>query len=176
LDRFFALALYMPPLSQPLKVLCWIVFIAYLCLLTKNILFKHSPSYYKNYFHREYKHYTVKEGWARANTKPFSTIRLFYNSRQMNTEYKAKNLLGNLAGFLPFGFLLPMLLPWWRNIFKIVFAGAFLSLGYETLQLVFGLGIFDVDDIILNTAGTLAGGILFYMLVLLLRVTRLNAD
>ena len=132
-----------------------------MALLTKNILFKKSPQHYKNYFNREYKRYKVKDGWAKANTKPFSTIRLFYNSRRLNTEYKTNNLLGNLIGFVPLGLLLPLILPWFRNGFKILVAGFLVSLGYETVQLLTGLGVFDVDDLILNTAGAFAGFLLF---------------
>ena len=80
----------------------------------------------------------------------------------MNSEYKQNNLLGNLLGFVPFGFLFPLLLPWFRNFFKILFAGFLLSLFYESAQLLFGLGISDVDDLILNTAGTIIGGIAFF--------------
>ena len=137
-----------------------------MALLTKNILFKKNPGHYKNYFNREYKHYKVKDGWAKANTKPFSTIRLFYNSRRLNTEYKTNNLLGNLIGFVPLGLLLPLILPWFRNGFKILIAGFLISLGYETVQLLTGLGVFDVDDLILNTSGAFAGFILFYLIKL----------
>jgi len=108
----------------------------------------------------------VKDGWAKANTKPFSTIRLFYNSRRMNTEYKTNNLLGNFIGFLPLGLLLPIIIPWFRNGFKIMFSGFLISLGYETIQLLTGLGVFDIDDLILNTAGAFAGILLFYLIKL----------
>ena len=146
-----------------IKTICWILFLFYLLFLTKNILFKRSPGYYKNYFKKEYRQYKIEEGWKQANTKPFSTIRLFYNSHRMNTEYKKNNLLGNFIGFIPFGFLLSLLVPWFRNGFKILFAGLLFSLGYETMQLVFGLGIFDVDDLILNTVGSFTGFIIFLL-------------
>jgi glycopeptide antibiotics resistance protein len=147
-----------------LKITGWIFFLFFLLLLTRNILFKHRLSYYRHYFRNEYPHYSMKEGWAQANTKPFHTIRLFYNSRNLTTDYKANNLLGNIIGFLPLGILLPFLLPWFRNVLIITFAGFIISLGYETSQLVLGLGVFDVDDLILNTTGTLFG----YMAIKLL--------
>ena len=156
----------MPALKHSAKLFCWILFLIFMALLTKNILFKKNPRYYKNYFNREYKHYKVKDGWAKANTKPFSTIRLFYNSRRLNTEYKTNNLLGNLIGFVPLGLLLPFIIPWFGNGFKILIAGFLISLGYETMQLLTGLGVFDVDDLILNTAGAFVGFILFYLIKL----------
>jgi glycopeptide antibiotics resistance protein len=158
----------MPSQSHPIKIVCWILFTFFLLLLTKNILFKKSITHYKNYFRREYRQYTVKEGWKQANTTPFSTIKLFYNSRNMNAEYKANNLLGNLVGFMPLGLLLPFLLPWFRHGVRILFAGFLLSLGYELAQLIFGLGIFDVDDLLLNTAGSFFGYCIFFIAALLL--------
>ncbi|MCX6318645.1 MAG: VanZ family protein [Bacteroidetes bacterium] len=147
--------------SPPIKILGWIIFLFFMALLTRNILFKKNLSYYKNYFRHEYKQYKVSEGWKLANTKPFHTIKLFYNSHNLSNEYKANNLLGNIIGFIPFGILLPFLLPWFRHFFKTLFAGLLLSLGYELVQLKFGLGVFDVDDLILNTAGCFVGYVLF---------------
>jgi glycopeptide antibiotics resistance protein len=148
---------------SPVKIIGWVLFFSFMVLLTRNILFKKSPAYYKNYFREEYRHYSIKQGWKQANTTPFSTIRLFYNSRNMNSEYKANNLLGNFVGFVPLGLLLPFLLPWFRHGIKITVTGFLLSLCYELTQLVLGIGIFDVDDLILNTAGCLAGYIIFFI-------------
>ena len=147
-----------------IKLCLWVIFIAFLLLLTKNILFKKSPGYYKRYFRNEYRHYSVKNGWEHSNTKPFSTIQLFYNSRRLNAEYKQDNLLGNLLGFAPIGILLPLLMPLFRKGINALLAGFFLSLGFEMTQLVLGLGVFDVDDILLNTTGCFAG-YFFYWLV-----------
>jgi glycopeptide antibiotics resistance protein len=158
--------------SRPIKIICWIIFVFFILLLTKNILFKKGSHYYRNYFRHEYSHYSIKEAWKKANTKPFSTINLFYNSRRLNTEYKMNNLLGNLVGFIPFGFLLPLLLPWFRHGFKVLVAGFLLSLGYETAQLLFDLGVFDVDDLILNTAGSVTGYIIFFMAGLFFRSSK----
>jgi glycopeptide antibiotics resistance protein len=90
----------------------------------------------------------------------------------MNPEFMMNNLLGNLLGFIPFGFLLPLLMPFFRNIVKILLAGFLLSLGYETVQLVFGLGIFDVDDLILNTTGVLIGFIIFILTYFFFRTVK----
>ncbi len=132
-------------------------------MLTKNILFKKSPEYYKNYFKKEYRHYNIKQGWKRANTKPFSTIKLFYNSRRLNPEYKQNNLWGNFLGFVPMGFLLPLLRNYFRKGINTFFAGLLLSLCFELAQLKFGLGIFDVDDLILNTAGCFTGFVICFI-------------
>lgn len=153
--------------GHPVKIAGWIIFLFFMLLLTRNILFKKPLSHYRQYFRSEYRQYSIRDGWKLANTKPFHTIRLFYNSRNLTTGYKASNLLGNIIGFIPLGFFLPFLLPWFRRFMVILFTGFFISLGFELIQLVFGLGVFDVDDLILNTTGTLLGYLLFVILYLI---------
>ena len=160
--------------NNTLRIFIVFILVVYLILLTKNILFKKNPGYYKDYFRKEYRHYSVDQGWKHANTKPFSTIRLFYYSRRMNPEYKQNNLWGNLVGFVPLGILLPMIFPVFRKLFITLFTGFGVSLFFELSQLKFGLGIFDVDDLILNTAGCLAGYLLFIMIRKLLGVKNPN--
>jgi len=71
------------------------------------------------------------------------------------------NLLGNLLLLFPLGWLWVLLrkdkvLPWW----KIWLYGVFCSLCIESFQLLFNLGCFDIDDILLNSLGYYYG---FYM-------------
>ena len=62
---------------------------------------------------------------------------------------------GNIALFVPLGFFLLLAarrpLPW------VVAVGAATSLAVETAQYVMGTRVSDVDDVVLNTAGTLLG-------------------
>lgn len=141
-----------------------ILLLVYMMMLTKKILFKKGGyRYYKNYFAREYKQYSTKEGWKMANTVPFHTIRLYKKGLERNNTSAEYNIWGNLLGFVPLGLLLPLAWPWFRHGIKIILAGFIVSLGYETTQLLTGLGIWDVDDLLLNTAGTLLGYILFFI-------------
>lgn len=76
------------------------------------------------------------------------------------------HLLGNVALFLPIGFLLPLL--WRRNrLLRTILFGFFLSLLIECIQL-FLIRSPDIDDLILNTLGTCIGYLLFFVLHLLL--------
>ena len=80
------------------------------------------------------------------------------------------NTLGNLALFVPVGFLAVLLWrtftrpdpsrPAWRprGVLWATLAGAALSLGIETAQFVFARGYTDVDDLLLNTLGATLGG------------------
>jgi glycopeptide antibiotics resistance protein len=133
-------------------------------VLTKVILFKGSPRYYKNYFQTAYHNYKIKQGIKKGNFVPFATIKLFSGSRNMRTEYKVENLLGNILIFIPLGFLLPLLIKRFRNTLAILLAGFFLSVFYECFQLATGIGVFDVDDMLLNTLGTAIGVIIFWII------------
>lgn len=143
------------------RFILWVLLVCCLLVLTKYILFKRSPHYYKNYFAHEYSRKVIKEGWKHANLKPFSTISLFYRSKRLREEYKYDNIGGNIIGFVPLGILLPALFLSFRSIWKIALASFFISLLFETTQLLTGLGSFDVDDIILNTTGGLLGYVVY---------------
>lgn len=80
------------------------------------------------------------------------------------------NTVGNLALFVPVGFLAVLL--WrtftrpadpdaaWRRrgVLRATLAGAALSLGIEVAQFVFARGYTDVDDLLFNTLGAALGG------------------
>lgn len=93
------------------------------------------------------------------NLVPFREIRRFFVYWQsVGFLWAAANILGNVICFLPFGTFLPLVLykvKW--NWFKVVCCGFFISLMVESMQLIFKIGVFDVDDLLLNTAGALVG-------------------
>lgn len=71
-----------------------------------------------------------------------------------------RNILGNLAWFLPLGFLLPWEVKRLCRLRNLALFAFFFSLAAETLQYVFAVGIFDIDDVILNTLGAVLGWVL----------------
>jgi glycopeptide antibiotics resistance protein len=146
--------------NKLIRVLLWTGLLFCLLTLSKYILFKKSPRYYKHYFTHEYKRYTVSDGWKAANLEPFSTIRLF-SSRRVSTEYSYKNIGGNIIGFIPLGIFLPLLFSFLKRFARLTGVIFLISLLFETTQLVAGIGVFDVDDLILNTAGGMLGYMLF---------------
>lgn len=102
-----------------------------------------------------------------GNFIPFKTILINMNS--LSGWHDFSNLVGNIVAFIPFGMFL-LLLP--KNK-ELSFIGAFvrsfsLTLCLECLQVVFSLGIFDVDDLILNTFGGMLG---YFALRLMTRFT-----
>lgn len=66
---------------------------------------------------------------------------------------------GNIVWFIPFGFLLPFISKK-LNHSRTVVCGFALSLAIELAQFVFGTGISEVDDLILNTLGASIGYLL----------------
>lgn len=69
--------------------------------------------------------------------------------------------VGNLIWFVPLGFLLPKLITCrWYHIF---WCGLLLSLLIETLQFLLGTGVSDLDDLILNTVGSMLGYALHHL-------------
>lgn len=66
------------------------------------------------------------------------------------------HIIGNMAWFVPLGALLPALRPR-INGRKALLAGAALAAGIEALQYLLGTGVSDVDDVLLNALGALAG-------------------
>lgn len=74
-------------------------------------------------------------------------------------------LLGNIGMFMPIGFFTALLWRknrWWKSIF----IGFFSSFAVEFVQFFIGRST-DVDDIILNTTGSLLGYWCYYILKLL---------
>jgi len=142
--------------EKAMRIAAWIGLIFCLLVLAKFILFKKGPRYYKHYFTRDYKNYTLKAGWEYANLRPFHTIRLFSSDR-VTAAYSYQNIGGNIIGFIPLGVMLPLvfsfLCKWWRSAL-FIFG---ISLLFETIQLFTGVGIFDVDDLLLNSLGGLIG-------------------
>ncbi|RJE88323.1 VanZ family protein [Paenibacillus sp. 1011MAR3C5] len=77
------------------------------------------------------------------------------------------NLLGNVAIFMPLGILLGLTFKDERMAGVKIWACSFvLSLGLESAQLLFRIGQFDVDDILLNTLGGLLGFAIYLAAIL----------
>ena len=67
------------------------------------------------------------------------------------------NVIGNLIAFFPMGCYLPCLFRKMRKplpIFLLIFG---ILIAVELLQPILCIGVFDIDDIILNISGAAAG-------------------
>ena len=137
-----------------IKAIFTIVLCIYLAILTKLILFKYLPlSEIINHLDFSFNEYH----WRSSNIVPFKTIIFYLFLADINLNIRIENLVGNILGFVPFGFILPILSKKFLSIKAIIIATFSLSFTYEILQLLFEFGSFDVDDLILNTLGGVIG-------------------
>jgi glycopeptide antibiotics resistance protein len=73
---------------------------------------------------------------------------------------------GNVALFLPLGFLLPMLAPWFDRFWRTVATGFVLSSLIELSQVAFpGVRRADVNDVLMNTLGAALGYLVYRLAV-----------
>lgn len=157
------------PYKHSLQIIPLILFVAYLYLLTQIILFKGGP---------------VDPGiikvqlmaWLQQpdliytrtiNLTPFQEITRDWHRLSLHPSGTSIQLIGNVLAFFPLGIFIPVLLrhPLWSGVLVLPIS-LLLSLGYEVTQLLTGIGIFDVDDLMLNTAGGVIGYLAFMTAVL----------
>lgn len=98
----------------------------------------------------------------RYNLEPFLEIKRFYNLIGGDMNIRACiNLFGNVICFIPFGIFLPAIGGHFKSFVRVTILAAFFSLFIESIQLYFKIGIFDVDDLMLNTLGGMIGYIIY---------------
>ena len=105
--------------------------------------------------------YTLAELFAhRANFVPFKSILeyiyMLFNDH-INIAHAAKFFIGNIAILLPLGMCIAYFQKN-RSIYKCLFIGLAVSIIMETMQILFRIGSFDIDCVILRTIGMILGG------------------
>lgn len=97
------------------------------------------------------------DGYA-YNLVPFDTIERYVVYRDhFNFDIWFKNLFGNLVLFIPIGMFFPLLNTRFKRSHMLVAACICLIGGVELAQMLLRVGSFDIDDILLNTAGAWIG-------------------
>lgn len=129
---------------------CRVLFILYIILLAYFLFF--SEHYGRTTTSDEYKY----------NLVLFRELKRFILYRkEVGIESFIVNIFGNILAFAPFGFVLPIISKSNRRLINITLLSLEFSLTIELIQLIFKVGIFDVDDLLLNTIGGTLGGICF---------------
>lgn len=103
-------------------------------------------------------HMRIKLGGTRegvSNLIPFKTI-LFYLRGHNGVLIASINIFGNIIALVPLGFLVPFVFQKTTWI-KIILLASIAGLTIELTQLILHIGIFDIDDVILNAIGVLIG-------------------
>ena len=128
------------------KVLCGIFFAVYLVLLLYFLFF--AESFGRTNIPERYQY----------NLMPFHEInRYLLNYEVLGWKLVFLNLIGNVLAFVPLGFLVPVFFDPKPRFLRMFAVSVLLSFGVELIQLVFQVGSFDVDDILLNTLGSMIG-------------------
>lgn len=132
--------------ARRIRTIGWILFLLYAAGLV-----------YFLFFSEEYGR-QAGSAQLRYNLVPFREIRRFVRYAE-TVGYRAAmlNLTGNIAGFCPFGAILPVLRRSMRSFLKMTGLCALISMCIEVTQMLTRVGVYDVDDIILNTLGGAAG-------------------
>ena len=98
----------------------------------------------------------------RYNLTLFREIKRFvYNVNVLGWKAVIVNVVGNVVAFMPFGYFIPRICKIHIGAFSVVLFSFEFSVLVEFLQLITKLGCFDVDDLILNTLGTVLGYVIF---------------
>lgn len=132
-----------------IRKVSWVLFLVYMTVMAYFLFFSEGLN-------------RTGEGAYRYNLQLFQEIeRGFWCLRHGNFQYFFLNVVLNVAAFVPFGFILPVISPKNRKCRDIFCLSLELTLVIELSQLVFRVGIFDVDDIFLNTLGGVIGYFLY---------------
>lgn len=118
------------------KLFWWIVLVFYLFVVLAITVFRPSGVWngqIVSFF------YSYKEAWISAS------------------EIAWRNIILNILMFVPLGFWLPLGMKKFHFFWKTYIVGFLFTVGIETFQLVFSLGIFEVADVFNNTLGTMIG-------------------
>ncbi|MBR2403364.1 MAG: VanZ family protein [Lachnospiraceae bacterium] len=85
---------------------------------------------------------------------------LFYSYKEAWNHFSARewrNIILNIMMFVPFGFLLPLVSKKFQIFWKTYLTGFLFTFLIEMTQLLFNLGICELDDFMNNTVGAMIG-------------------
>ncbi|MFS8197794.1 VanZ family protein [Streptomyces sp. CWNU-52B] len=101
----------------------------------------------------------ASEALTHSNLHPGRSLRAYLDQPELRDAFK--QIGGNIVLGIPFGLLLPVLVPGTRGILRVILLTATAMLLVELVQgaLITGRA-FDIDDVILNTTGALIGYLL----------------
>ena len=133
------------------RLLFAVFLIVYFAILIKIMVFKEIPMISVGAMRFRFGGTQV----GSANLVPFKTI-LAYVRGERGWLSAFINLIGNIVVMMPIGFIVPIIYPGlnWKKSLVIAFLAGFII---EGLQQILQVGIFDIDDVILNALGVMIG-------------------
>jgi glycopeptide antibiotics resistance protein len=148
----------------------WFLFFAYCIIACWLLFFQVGATDRASYFTSRKIHLIPFES-------TFHSIKLAINNNfevphKVHYRYiTARNILGNILLFTPWGFFVPMLFSKIQTFKRLVFSAIIISALAEIVQFFLVVGVADVDDVLLNTIGALIG---FYLFNIFSKTKRMN--
>lgn len=139
------------------KEVTWILFILYIVFLLSTIF------YTKLTTGTIYPELNIK-----SNIIPFTSIietLTLLLTKSQGLYYVFNYLILDIILFIPLGLFLSILFPKTKKIKKLIVICLTISIIKELLQLLLNVGMFNIDDIILNLAGAIISYIIFKKLL-----------
>ncbi len=136
-------------------------FLIYVVVLINLIFFK-GPIFYKVVLPYDVFNHSGGATSNGYNLVPLRTIKMYISGTTWTPpDTKFINVFGNMALFVPFGFLLPLVFNRMKKFRYTFLVSFFLSCFFEIVQLLTHTGFCDVDDVLLNAVGGAVGYLFF---------------
>ena len=155
------------PYNKIIRQITWLLFGFYSFISLWNLLFVRIIDRIINYisfnryfrFPQNHNGFFDMEVWKiNSNIIPFKNTFSYINgSNNFNLDIILNNTIGNILIFLPLGIFLPILFKKYNMLSQVFIGSIIISFSIEILQFIIQIGQFDVDDILLNTIGTVIG-------------------
>jgi glycopeptide antibiotics resistance protein len=142
-----------------MKLSWFFIFVFYVIIMINLLFLNHIRQF------RAFNTMSITD-YARRNMNliPFKTIggylRFFING-SINKSIIVENLLGNIILFTPMGILIPCIFQSLRKFKKFLFSMIIILVSVEIGQLITRTGSCDIDDVLLNTIGSICGYLIF---------------
>lgn len=138
--------------NKIIRVFVGILFVTYMLLFVQVFLISHTAG--------------IPYWSVRINLVPFKSIlHYLFNYHNLNYDIWFNNLFGLVIAFIPFGFLVPIMLNKIKRLRDVIAISASFSFIVEALQLITRHGVADIDDIILSVVGSILGYTLLMLTV-----------
>ncbi|MCI6271644.1 MAG: VanZ family protein [Erysipelotrichaceae bacterium] len=147
------------------RELIMFLFIMYIIALFSQTVFISLPNDISSILKFDFK--------GRINTYTFQVfIDSLRNYKLGNYSYFIINVLGNVFAFVPLGIFVPILFKN-KKLFSLILIGFTLSLVIEIIQLTV-IRATDVDDVMLNTIGTILGYLIYRFILIKIDICEKN--
>lgn len=154
------------PFKRLFQGLVWTATVIY-TLIVFRILFIGTIS---RLMYGEFRNYGVTYQFSEKfggslNIIPFrSILEYLFHHNQYNLDVIINNLFGTMLLFVPFGFLLPLLVKKTLTLSQVLYISVLVGVLLEVIQKVTRLGVADIDDILLYTIGSMMGFCFFLLM------------